>query len=337
MAIHFISGKPGHGKTLYAVGKIVRELIRTERKVVTNVALDLPRLNEYIQEKYPQAGVDLHSRLQILDEEQAKTFWKFRYEEGQKDIGVLYVLDEIHLYFNAREWMNTGKDCLHYISQHRKLCDDILAITQSIGNVDKQFRSVAEDFSVMRNEYTAKFGPFRGRGRFTRKTYDTYTGDTTRQVPFEVSHFKLDASGIASCYNTSAGVGVLNDTNPHKLKPAKGIPIMWIWPALALVVVAVTMIPRLLSNAFAADISEEFVDRQHDADHVKLPEPVYLEDDKNEVEISNVKIAGYYQIGGKHHVILSDGSSYDTTDRELEKITKDYVQIDGRVHRWNDI
>ena len=39
--------------------------------------------------------------------------------------GVLYIIDELHEYFNAREWMETGRSALTYLSQHRKMGDDV--------------------------------------------------------------------------------------------------------------------------------------------------------------------------------------------------------------------
>ncbi|MCH6257411.1 zonular occludens toxin domain-containing protein [Puniceicoccaceae bacterium K14] len=339
MAIHFVSGKPGHGKTLYSVGKIVRELSFSARRVITNVPLDLPRVNEYIQEKHPKANPELHDRLVILDETQTKEFWKFRGDDDRSKLGCLIVIDEIHIHFNAREWMKTGKDCLHYISQHRKLNDDIIAITQSIGNVDKQFRSVAEDFSVMRNEYSAKFGPFRGRGRFTRKTYDSYTGDSQRQVPFEVSHFQLDASGIASCYNTSAGVGVLNDSNPNKLKPAKGIPVMLIWPVLGIIVILITLVPWFLSRASADQIEKTFTSENSSIEDVKeIPSLQLSEETPIVPEQESVELVwtGYTRFRGTHYITIesqSDSMTVSTSDPRLELITPYYVVYDGeKVH-----
>ena len=55
MSIHFISGKPGGGKTLYSVRLILDELVNGSRPIVTNVSLNLGRLNEYLQRAHPAA------------------------------------------------------------------------------------------------------------------------------------------------------------------------------------------------------------------------------------------------------------------------------------------
>ena len=55
MSIHFISGKPGGGKSLYATKLIIDEFIHGDRQIVTNVPLLIPRFYEYVSEKFPVA------------------------------------------------------------------------------------------------------------------------------------------------------------------------------------------------------------------------------------------------------------------------------------------
>ena len=56
MSIHFVSGKPGGGKTLYGLKLIVEELVLGKREIFTNVPLNLPELNAYVQARYPAAS-----------------------------------------------------------------------------------------------------------------------------------------------------------------------------------------------------------------------------------------------------------------------------------------
>lgn len=341
MAIHFVSGKPGGGKTLYGVRLILKELRSSARFIVTNVPLDLPRLNEYIQQNYPEANVWLIDRIKIIGEEETQEFWKHRGPDG---VGVFYVLDEIHIHFNARNWMKTGPECLHYISQHRKLCDDIICITQAVGNVDKQFRSIAQDFSVIKNEYMAKFGMFRGRGRFNRKTYEQYTGDGQKQIPFEVASFKLDAAGVASCYNTSAGVGIENKGEPDKLKRAKGLSIAWIWVTVVFVALLAGALPFGLKTLAEEKLIPKSTEKVRTVDQAKeqpskaplsglfeppkkeerfeLPDPIYL--------------ASMYAIKGVYYMTLSDGRRFDTRHHRdrITLVTREFVEIDGIRFVW---
>jgi len=259
MSIHFISGKPGGGKTLYSTRLIIDELVRSDRCVITNVPLLLPRLNEYIQERHPKAyqdrfvskGIHISDRVILLQEDDLSTFFTWRpngvrlpsvtnaeWKAGKKpdysavnDAGVLYVLDEVHVAFNARAWADTGHEVLYYLSQHRKLGDDVICITQAVSNVDKQFRSVAQDYTYIKNLSKQKIGLFRLPALFTRNTYGQPATDTSK--PMETGSFTMDVSGIASCYDTARGVGIHGragaDTNERK----KGVH--WLWFAGGLI------------------------------------------------------------------------------------------------------
>jgi len=60
---------------------------------------------------------------------------------------VLVVLDEAHLFYNSRDWATTAKAnklLLDFLTQSRKAGVDVIWITQEGGNVDKQFRVLAE-------------------------------------------------------------------------------------------------------------------------------------------------------------------------------------------------
>jgi hypothetical protein len=81
------------------------------------------------------------------------------------------------------------------LSQHHTLGDDVICITQSIGNVDKQFRSVAQDFMYVRNHGKESLpllgGLIRSVPTFSRQTYlEPYTG-APAQRPMEIRTFKL--------------------------------------------------------------------------------------------------------------------------------------------------
>src|SRR6185437_2532518 len=73
-------------------------------------------------------------------------------------------------------------------------------------NVDKQFRSVTQDYTYIRNLSKEKMGLFRLPSRFIRKTYGSPASETSQ--PMEIGSFKLDCAGLASLYSTAAGVGI---------------------------------------------------------------------------------------------------------------------------------
>jgi len=356
MPIHFISGKPGSGKSLYAVHLVIKELLEGHRNIVTNLPLHVGRLNEYLQSIRPTQDVGLAQRLRVLSEDEARTFWKYR---GTKEpygvdllqdnrsvpAGVMFVLDELHLFFNARDWMQTGRDCLHYLSQHRKLGDVVLAITQSVPNVDKQFRSVSEDFTVLRNEYTAKYGPFRGRGRFVRKTYLSEPTGTGKQEPFETASFTLDAAGIASCYDTAQGIGI-HGTAADKGRKAKGWSIWWVIPLGFGVASLAGVIPWLMSKGAASIVTGSAVE-EIKAKSPSLTFPISNVKEPNHATnrpqalslpgISNsqsVWVAGYVAQGARINVTLTDGRTITEKDGTLAKVERNFVEMVDGSRYW---
>lgn len=403
MAISFVGGKPGAGKTLYAVGLIIRELLTGNRIVVTNVPLKTERLNEYLQEKAPDRSIPLlgpDSRLIVLDDneparelyreyskryyeepnpelresiflqyeerikkeavtEQAREFWKFRSLPGRRfddDTGALIVLDELHIHFNARKWMATGDACLHYLSQHRKLGDDVVCITQALGNVDKQFRSVAEDFTMIINESKRKLGPFKGRNRFVRASYYKEP-QGNRDQPFERASFQLDAAGVASCYDTAAGVGVHGNKADTKVK-AKGIPIMVVLPAaIALVAIVAGLGPWALGRATGAYIAPHAESRNETTGRAKVlkvenelppelnkevsssdPVPIPGFESMTPIEtplyVSGITILNRPGELGRFSIMLSDGRTINESDGVVLSVNRNRVKLANGTELW---
>jgi len=128
-------------------------------------------------------------------------------------------------FFNARAWAETGNDVLFYLSQHAKLGDTVICITQHIGNVDKQFRSVAQDFTYLRNLGKEKMGMFALPNLFVRKTY--LQPATPEAEPMETGRFRLDVTGLGSCYDTAQGVGI-HGRGADKTERRKGVP-WWVF------------------------------------------------------------------------------------------------------------
>lgn len=225
-AIHFISGKPGGGKSMYALKLVIEELLYGRRMIITNLPIKVGELNAYLQAQYPGRSVDVVGRVWILTDEQTQYFWLYRpngvrlknlspaeWKEGLKpdysavrDEGVFYVIDEIHNFFGARQWALTGQDVLFYLSQHRKLGDTVVCVTQAINNVDKQFRSVSQDFTFLRNLSKEQYGMFRLPAIFLRKTFTSPPTETSQ--PMESGSFRLDTRGLGQCYDSAAGVGI---------------------------------------------------------------------------------------------------------------------------------
>lgn len=232
MAIHFVTGRPGAGKGLYTIRLIEAELRGTNRTIITNFPLLTDKLAEVMHERHGDA-FDILTRVHLIEsDDELRNFYRIRgqhHEEADSwlgvekdkkgkpvsyDIsgafetgGVFYVLDEVHLVFGARDWQEMGRAVMYYSSQHRKLGDDVILITQAPKNVDNQFRSLAQDYTVLRNHGMEKIGWFKQPSIFGRRTYMNLPNPGGNEQPMETSHFKLDKE-LADCYETERGVGI---------------------------------------------------------------------------------------------------------------------------------
>jgi len=257
MSSRAISGKPGGGKSYYATSLVIQELLDTDRAIVTNIPLIESRIAEVLAEKGKQ--IDVYSRIVRLDEPKAdeakklQSFWRYRAggvilpDISQTDIkagvrpdemsfgsGVHYFLDEWHKFCNSRQWAETGPLILWYISQHRHFGDDVTWITQHVQNVDKQWRSVTQDYTYVRNFSKEKFRGFTKGGSFHRDSFlEPFTG---LQTPQESEDFKPDWKGVGSCYHTSIAHGAAD-----KGQKAKGLPVWVLYVGIVVVCALVAL------------------------------------------------------------------------------------------------
>lgn len=362
MSVHFISGKPGGGKSLYGMKLVMDELRFGSREIYTNLPIDLGRMAEYCRaEGFIKDGVHITDRIRVLTDDEAAFFWTYR--PGVKierltdedwrakrrpdysvvtDAGVMFVIDEIHNFFNARSWAETGRDVLFYLSQHRKLGDTVICITQAIGNVDKQFRSVSQDYTYLRNVGKERMGLFKLPAIFVRQTYTSPATDTSK--PMESGTFKLDVSGLASCYNTGAGVGI-HGRKADTTERRKGIHWLVIVIALPVILFGIgKFAPQWLGSfwtpkkAKASQVTPTVTTNQvmdfsrplRSIDGVNMPTSGKGVGAEKEKEIF---VTGYVRLKGKWNVYLSDGSVVREGLGELEKIDEAGVTIRGRRYR----
>jgi len=123
MSITVIQGRPGMGKTVYLVGKII-DLISVGYDVYTNIGVQLPPWDK--RNKY------LHSIDSLEDIIQLRS--------GK------IVLDEVQTYLNSRNWDKLDIKFQLLLQQHRKRGLDIIGATQSIKRADIVFRELVHYF-----------------------------------------------------------------------------------------------------------------------------------------------------------------------------------------------
>jgi hypothetical protein len=273
MAIHFVTGRPGAGKSFYSMKLIIEELRGTERKIVTNLSIIPENLAEMLHKKHGET-FDLLNRLHIIADDEIEFFYchrggglptldleynakgkpeKFDIAGAAASGGVFYILDEVHLSFGARNWQNMGNAAIYYSSQHRKLGDDVILITQAPKMVDTTFRNLAQDYTVLRNHALETLFFFKAPKVFTRQTFLNLP--TANESPMEKSTFRLDMD-VANCYDTSQGVGIHErgdaDTKSDK---RKGLPWYVAVIAFVLLIYVGAQVPSACGKLVAGKVS----------------------------------------------------------------------------------
>lgn len=136
MGIEVYEGVLGGGKSYHAVLHAL-EFLAHGGRVYTNIVLVQKACEDWCRSRY---GVQ-------LDWENQYTFLRGddmpRLHEvvkgGTSDSPTLCILDEIHLYHNARDWAHASKGLLQWLTQSRKIHVDVICITQHRNNLDKQW------------------------------------------------------------------------------------------------------------------------------------------------------------------------------------------------------
>jgi Flp pilus assembly secretin CpaC len=285
MASILISGKPRGGKSMYGMRRaVIGELVAKDvngdwrhRKVFTNIPIKWEGLHAYLEKHH----LDWYQEHELsewlfnwspvedksLEWEFVPEFWRYRdgkepthesiskadYKDGKRPDwdkntqGVVYVLDEVHKFLNARRWQNTGDVILDYMSQHAHFGDDVYSLTQAVKNVDTQFRSVTQEFCMCRNLNKERFGKFKKGSGLRVYFYSDERGllGTTVEPDYK-EKFEIDLE-IGDTYYTSINAGAADTVEKEKGWPAW---MMWVILALIIAVVWILIIfgPRTAMN-----------------------------------------------------------------------------------------
>ena len=145
--IEFFSGTLGAGKTYHAVERHA-EHVAKGGTVGSNVALKWDGFVRLVEHRY---GVTPRREQWIdLTDCPVAEFHKLT-PAGTPEMSTLVVVDEAQLGFNARAWSKTSEDLLAFLTQSRKQMTDVIFISQSAENVDKQLRRLAQFFWSFRD------------------------------------------------------------------------------------------------------------------------------------------------------------------------------------------
>jgi len=156
MAIYVFTGKLGSGKTLCAVGRI-QDYLNTNRKVATNIDLELSNLIGYKSKKCQVFRIP--DRPIIEDLEAIGLGYEGDYS-GEENNGII-VLDECAQFLNTRNFQDKErKKITEWFVHARKKRWDVVFIIQHLNALDKQFRDMFAEHIVYCNRMDRLRAPF---------------------------------------------------------------------------------------------------------------------------------------------------------------------------------
>lgn len=281
MSIRLVTGEPGAGKSLYVMKQLIDVIRNTERQIVTNMAIkldpwmlgDKPQmgLRSYLETQFDET-FNIDKRITFLEEEMVYEFYRYRgsgvvmdverdakgnpvmldwakLSENRRHWGdVEFVIDEFWKFAGARDWATTGKALIDWGKQHRKIGDNAWFMSHHHKDIDSAIQRIIETTVCMKNRGRMRVGMFRQPDIFSAAHMQRVPQGA--QSPMNTEHFKLDAKGLAQCYDTSGGVGGLKGgTAADTTHKRKGLPF---WALILLVILgalAATQFPRLIGMA----------------------------------------------------------------------------------------
>lgn len=211
-AIFAVTGKPGAGKSYFSTRLILEEIKRENRNIVTNIPINKKKLRE-------ETGKDFYiSELETFTDNRffftQRGDYSYELQEGETetvkfdeylrddDEGVLYIIDEAHLYFNSRNWKYMAQATLSFFTFIRHCGDTLVYLTQKFSDVDSQLRGKTQSFNLIRNLSKERIGWFkRGNGFRVYQYLREKDIDNFDNAVQDFSYpFKMN---VAKCYKTS--------------------------------------------------------------------------------------------------------------------------------------
>jgi hypothetical protein len=271
--------------------------------------------------------------------------------------GIIYHLDELQLFYNVRKYADAPEEFPFYLSQHRKLGDDIYVYTQQPQNVDKMFRSFTQEFIYVVNIGKKRVGPFAAPKIFRFAAYpEPFTGQVGQICQYS-GYFRMDYE-LAATYNTAAGIGI-EAAKADVGSKVKGLH--WRWLLLLPVLLAASVflfhsvggfwvrsvLPASKKPAASASMHPAVTTPTLKVASVPgAPTPAPLEisvesglpsdGGDNVIVDHDVYMTGWAMEGGKLRVALSDGRWVGREDG-LRRLTRTYCVVQNRVYRMRSL
>lgn len=144
--INGLSGRPGSGKSYEAVIRHIMPALHSQRKVVTNIPLNIDWfctvIGEHCRELIVQIDGGFHNYGGKRYFSDAEHFLRYQDWRNDKNQGVFFVVDECHLCMpraagSGEDRVTTQQELKEYLSMHRHYGHDILLLSQNFRKVDR--------------------------------------------------------------------------------------------------------------------------------------------------------------------------------------------------------
>ena len=373
MALSIVYGKKGSGKSYYCMARALEWLASgADHWLVTNIEMDLLGVSRYYERFRPdiESPAELAKRVWVIGREEAKSFFRYRaphlpkVEDGvdglptftaeHATVKVMYVIDEVHLLFNARAYQKTGAQPIAAVSQSSKLQDVWMFTLQSPAGVDKMFRDeqqVDEWVKVWNLGKVPVMGMFRGfKGVLLYRKTDVLPTLMRRGSLQGVEWMRVNPRGVGGVYRTGDGIGVKGTRGADgKVEAAKGVSLAWLGLVPLLLgggcyyakTKAVGMVGKALTAPVAVVTNEVKRDTRGIGEAVKAvalaAKPlstfggsVKAAEWEGGEQAVEVVATGYCRIGKRETVYLSDGRAVTSEDSAWGGRVPGGFAIDGR-------
>ena len=140
MAINIILGTTGDGKTYTAVSKWIIPSIKNDRKVITNIPLNVDHFKKQFPDKDIETVIELRFGDSGIAYDAFKTAEDFQDEEWINDKGQkpLIVVDEAHFALSTDRPAKELKPIEDFFALHRQAGYDILLLTQTTQKMSRK-------------------------------------------------------------------------------------------------------------------------------------------------------------------------------------------------------
>jgi len=238
--IRAYTGLPRAGKSYGALIDQKTEMCHGKRTIWHNMVIDHGELAAYCQKQGYEP--DFSTRINHIPHEDVRRFWQYAKEHGTEN-GRFFVIDEAHIFFDARAWAEVGKEMSVYLTQHGHMNDEILFITQHPEMLDKRIRLLIAQTTVFRNLRTERW--FQWFRPPSWMLWSEYFGLPKHgQKPDAIGKRKIEPA-LAKCYKTSVGHGGLGASGaPEQDRPTKRLNWFWLAIPAAALLVAATFGPQ---------------------------------------------------------------------------------------------